>query len=225
MSEWWTYRLSDLLLFSPQTYYRLFGLYNAAIWPAQLVALAVGLAILALLIWRPSFAGRAIALLLAACWVWVAWGYLATRYATINWAATYFAWGFAAEAFLLLVVGLAAGKLTFAKLNNEPGKAGFALFVAGVLIVPFIGLLAGRDWLQAELFGIAPDPTVVATLGLLVAADRMRWELIALPFLWCFVSGATLWSMQVPDAVVMPASAILALSVAAYRAWQQGRRA
>jgi hypothetical protein len=27
MSEWWSYSLSDFLLFSPRTYYRLFDLY------------------------------------------------------------------------------------------------------------------------------------------------------------------------------------------------------
>ena len=47
MSEWWTYSLSDFLLFSPRTYYRLFELYNAAIWPAQIGARASGVAILA----------------------------------------------------------------------------------------------------------------------------------------------------------------------------------
>ena len=29
MSEWWTYRLSDFLMFSPRTYHRLFELHNA----------------------------------------------------------------------------------------------------------------------------------------------------------------------------------------------------
>ena len=51
MSEWWTYTLSDFLLFSARTYYRLFELYNLAIWPAQSVALALGSIVLALL-WR-----------------------------------------------------------------------------------------------------------------------------------------------------------------------------
>jgi hypothetical protein len=45
MSEWWTYRLTSFLLFSPRTYYRTIELYNMAIWPAQLVGLAIGLAI------------------------------------------------------------------------------------------------------------------------------------------------------------------------------------
>ena len=43
MSEWWTYRLYDFLLFTPRTYYRLFELYNAAVWPAQIAAIALGL--------------------------------------------------------------------------------------------------------------------------------------------------------------------------------------
>ena len=46
MSEWWTYSLSDLILFSRAAYFRLFELYNAAIWPAQIAVFAVGVAIL-----------------------------------------------------------------------------------------------------------------------------------------------------------------------------------
>lgn len=42
MSEWWTYSLRDFLLFSPHTYYRLFELYNQALWPLHLLALAIG---------------------------------------------------------------------------------------------------------------------------------------------------------------------------------------
>jgi hypothetical protein len=49
MSEWWTYRLTSFLLFSPRTYYRLIELYNESIWPAQLAAAACGLTIAVLL--------------------------------------------------------------------------------------------------------------------------------------------------------------------------------
>ena len=47
MSDWWTYRLSDFLLFSPDTYRRLFELYNAGIWPIQIAAALLGLLALA----------------------------------------------------------------------------------------------------------------------------------------------------------------------------------
>ena len=87
MSEWWTYSLSDFLLFSPRTYYRLFELYNVAIWPLQIVGLALGVAIVGLLLRDVAWRGRAIAAALAACWLWVAWAYFQKRYETINWAA------------------------------------------------------------------------------------------------------------------------------------------
>src|SRR4029453_3480590 len=51
------------------------------------------------------------------------------------------------------------------------------------------------QWLQAEIFGIAPDPTVVATLGVLVAADRTLWELLVVPLPWWVISGGPLCTM------------------------------
>ena len=74
MSEWWTYSLSDFLLFSPRTYYRLFELYNLAVWPWHVLAIVLGLAVLVLWLRRGAWQGRTVAVLLAACWLFVAWG-------------------------------------------------------------------------------------------------------------------------------------------------------
>src|SRR5947209_20390814 len=98
MSEWWTYRLSSFLLFSPRTYYRLLELYNTEVWPEHVAALVLGLAILAL--WRRT--PHWIAALMAGLWCWVAWAWLISRYDTINWAAKYFAVGFFVQALLLI---------------------------------------------------------------------------------------------------------------------------
>ena len=43
MSEWWSYRAEDFLLFSPRVYWRMFELHNAAFWPLHLLTLAAGL--------------------------------------------------------------------------------------------------------------------------------------------------------------------------------------
>ncbi|MGZ8254349.1 MAG: DUF6064 family protein, partial [Burkholderiaceae bacterium] len=72
MSEWWTYRPSDFLMFAPRTYYRLAESYNAELWPAQLVAVVVALWLVAIA-WRGARAGRVVALGLAAAWAFVAW--------------------------------------------------------------------------------------------------------------------------------------------------------
>jgi hypothetical protein len=210
MSEWWSYTLSDFLLFSPRTYYRLFELYNAAVWPGHLLALALGVAVLLLPVAAVRWRGRAAAVVLAACWLWVAWGFLFTRYATINWAAEYMAAAFAGQALLLALAGASGGRLRF---GVRPW-VGMAFVLFAVALQPFIGPSMGRAWAQAELFGLAPDPTVVATLGVLLAAERTRWELLVIPLAWCAVSGATLWTMEAPDAWVLPAAGGLALVAA-----------
>jgi hypothetical protein len=65
---------------------------------------------------------------------------------------------------------------------------------------------------------VAPDPTVLATLGLLLLGEgRPRWELLAVPVLWCLVSGATLWAMNSAEAWVPPAAALLVLAASIWK--------
>jgi len=215
MSEWWTYRLSSFLLFSPRTWYRLHELYNAEIWPAQVAALALGLALFALARRGGGRSGPAAALLLAACWLWVAWAFHLRRYATINFAATWFAAAFAAEALLLVVLGAARGRLVLDA--NAWRRPGMWLIAFALLAQPVIGLLTGLSLLQSEYFGVAPDPTATATLGVLLLARRPSPLLMVIPLLWCLVSGAFAWMMRTPDMLVMPIVALVTLAVAIAR--------
>ncbi len=212
MPEWWTYTLEDLQSFSLETYYRLFERYNAAIWPGQIVALALGVAILAVLRRGASGRrGRLVAGILAACWVWTAIAFHATRYATIHRGAPWFAWAYGLEALLLVGVGFLRGGLSLER-RGGARWIGLALFLFALFVQPLAGMLFGRDWRQVEIFGVAPDPTAVGTLGLLLlTAGRVRWALIAVPLLWCAFSGATLLAMGTPAGWVMVAAAVLAV--------------
>ncbi|MHB1218421.1 MAG: DUF6064 family protein [Alphaproteobacteria bacterium] len=205
MTDWLTYSASDFLLFAPHTYYRLFELYNQAIWPGQFLAVALGVAIFGLLLRRSAERSRAVPVILAACWLWVAWAYLLTRYDTINWAAKYFAAGFVLQAFLLIAVSLRR-RIHLGPSSDTRNRFGLALFLFALAIQPLIGpLLLGRPWTQTELFALAPDPTAVATLGVLLLSVRGRaaWLLMPLPLAWCAVSAMTLWTMGSPEAWVM----------------------
>lgn len=231
MSEWWSYRLSSFLLFSAHTYYRLFELYNRALWPAQIVALALGAIMLGCLFSHATWRGRAVTAMLGACWLWVAWAFLLERYASINWPARYFALGFAIEALLLLWAGVVpdgmppatpaqtlAQTLARTRVQSAARVAGVGLILFALILQPLIGPLLGRTWLQAEIFGMAPDPTVLATLGVLLLVEhRRRWPLMIIPLLWCLISGATLWTMEAADAWVMPAMGLL---TCLFAAWQ-----
>jgi hypothetical protein len=217
MSEWWTYSLSSFLLFSARTYYRLFELYNADVWPLQIVTLALGFAILVLVRRGPAWRGRAVAAILAVCWLFIAWGYHLERYDPINWAARYYAIGFVAQAALLTWTGAIRDRLRFDS-RGAAASIGLALVVYALAIHPLIAPMTGRPWMQAEIFGLAPDPTAIATLGVLLAADRPRWHLLLLPLLWCVISGLTLWTMERPEAPIVAIPAILAAGLALSKA-------
>jgi hypothetical protein len=215
MSEWWTYTLSDFLLFSPRTYYRLLELYNLAIWPAQLVWLGLGIHSAVLLQRGGQRPARTVAAILAGAWLWVAVAFHLQRFATINWAAVYYAAAFVVQAALLVWLGVIRGELAVHAAKRGLERAGFALFLFALFVYPLIGRGLDRPWTQVEVFGVAPDPTVAATLGfVLLASARARWVLLLVPILWCAVGGATLWAMKSPTALVLPLAALLVVLLA-----------
>jgi hypothetical protein len=70
---------------------------------------------------------------------------------------------------------------------------------------------------------MAPDPTALATLGvLLIAGVRPAWILWPIPVAWCLVSGTTLWAMDAPEFALVPLLALLAFSLAAVRRCRSG---
>ncbi|MER9946309.1 DUF6064 family protein [Mesorhizobium sp. M0092] len=198
MSEWWTYRLEDFLLFSPRVYRRMFELHNVAFWPLHLATLAAGLAIVLLVLRRLQNHGLWIAFILAVLWAFVGGSFLWSRYASINWAVAYVAPAFGLQALLLGFLG-AVGGLAFDR-KDIAGRLGLLLAVIGLFAYPLLAPLFGRPWTGAEAFGIAPDPTAIATLGILLAASgRFMALLLPIPLLWLLFSGLTLHTMGDPQ--------------------------
>lgn len=216
MSEWWTYDLRDLLLFSPQTYYRQFELHNVEWWPLPMLGLALGFAQLLSLSRGVPRSKRLALATLALCWVWVAWAFLWQRYSAINPAGGYFALAFTIEALLLLWLAITHGGPRVEEVPAVRRYTGAGILLYALLLHPLAGLLQGRSLAQAEILGMAPDPTALAALGiLLMACGRNFWLFALIPLLWCLISGATLWAMQTADFFVSPLLALLAVASAA----------
>jgi hypothetical protein len=207
--EWWSYRPQDLLLFSPEVYWRLFELQNAALAPLPIVlplALALAVALHLRARGRPA---RLVWPLLAAAWALVGWSFVGGRYAAINWAADDAAWAFHLEAAALATAGLAGG-LDGGRLRGLRGAAGAALAVWALALHPLSPLAFGRPLAQAEVAGLAPDPTAMLTLGLLLIVRRRPLTLLlaVVPALQLAASAATLHLLGAPERVA-PAAALL----------------
>ena len=200
MPEWWTYSLSDFLMFSPRTYYRQIELYNLAIWPAQLVGAGIGAAILAIVCRPTALRGRIVAGLLAGCWLWIAWAFHFERYAQISTGAPWFAAAFAVQALLLVGLGVVAGGVELRSARSPGGAIAIVLVMLAIVAYPFLAPLTGRAWTMAESFGVAPDPTAIATAATLaLVKGRIRWVFLAIPLAWCLVSAATLGPLDAPE--------------------------
>ncbi len=215
MSEWWSYTLQDFLLFSPRVYWRQFELHNEAVWPLQILTLLLGAAVLVLVVRPRPWSDRVISAILAAAWLWIAWAYLWNRYSQINWAMVYAAPVFILEALALGWIGVLRGRLRFVASTSLVGVVGFLLLSYAVILHPFLAKLGGRSFGAAEIVGIAPDPTVIATLGLLtMASGTVAVSLcLVVPLAWCLVSWATLYTMGAPEAWILISAGALAIAV------------
>jgi hypothetical protein len=215
MSEWWSYRLADFLMFSPQVYQRLFELQNREWWPAPLLALIIGFVALGLAWLRGPAPGRVVSVLLALAWLFVAWSFFIQRYAAIHLAGNVVAAAFVLQALLLLWLGIVRVRLVFTR--DVVATTGLALVALALAGWPLLAPIFGRAWWQAEVFAMAPDPTAVATLGVLLASRSTPWLLIPIPALWLLFNGATLASMAAPLSWLGPVAVLLTLAAAMMR--------
>ena len=214
MSEWLSYRPSDFLMFAPRIYWRLFEAQNQTFWPLPLLLPAAALAWLLWFLRGRDAAARVSALGLGLIWLGVAWAFLWQRYAPINWAAEAFAAVFALQGLGLLWAGIGRPQPIAAVPRQR--QVGLALLLWALFGHPLLAALGGRPWSQAEIFGLAPDPTAIGTLGWLLLLDRPAAGWVV-PLLWCAISAATLATMGSAQALVPLAAAGLAVGAARRR--------
>jgi len=216
MNGWQTYRLEDFIPFTPEVYWRLLERINETFWPLHIVAVAIGLA--ALLLALRGNRRMALAMLVPA---WLTSGILFhfTYYAELNWAAPWFGWGFIAQAGLLLALALFAGSgRTHGPANGLSTWIGATFAMISLLGYPLIAATIGPGLSHAETYGLHPDPTAIATLGVLLILLRgpSFWLAMLIPVLWCVIASLTLMAIDAPGALIpLAAAAIIAAAAIA----------
>lgn len=195
IADWASYALADFIPFTPDVYVRLLERVNTAWWPLQLPGVALGLAAL-ILAWHGRV--RPALLLLVPAWVASGVDFHLQHYAELTWAAPWFGAAFLAHATLLLGLAL-SGRLPEPRSNHGPmARVGGLIALFGLVGYPALAAVAGSGWRGAEVFGLHPDPTAVATLGLvMVALGGIRAGFAALvPLLWLGIASLTLLALQ-----------------------------
>jgi len=189
--------------------------YNEAIWPTQVAAYVLVL----LTIWfalRP-FPGsaRLVAAILSAAWLWTGVAYYMLHQAQINWAAWALGSVFVLQGLVFAATGAVRGRIDFRFTGEASGWAGMLLIGVAAIAYPLIGIGLGQGWPRMPLPGVAPGPTLVWTLGiLLLAVPRVPWHLLFVPFLWSATGVAGALLLGLPQDFILPLAAFLTIVLA-----------
>lgn len=196
------------LPFSTEAFYGVFGRYNLAVWPAQVLLLLMALACIAALSFLPSLA-RLIPMLLAGLWAWMGVAYHFAFFSVINPAAWAFGAMFLAAAAAFAWEG-ARGKLVFHWLAGWRAAAGAALIAYALVGYPVLGTLLGSGYPRSPTFGL-PCPTTIFTLGILLFAVRPVPRVVfVVPLLWSAIGSFAAFSLGVAqDVGLLVAAAIV----------------
>jgi hypothetical protein len=176
-----------------------FAAYNTAVWPAPVVAYALGIVAVVVVLRGGHVADRLVAAVLALLWLWTGIAYHWLAFAAVNRAAWVFGALFVAEAVLLVWFGIVRGPLQFRCRPDLNGIVGLLLVVYAAILYPLAGHASGHDYPAMPMFGITPCPVTIFTLGLLLLARAARWPVIIIPVLWSLIGGTAAFLLNVPQ--------------------------
>jgi Family of unknown function (DUF6064) len=166
-----------------QQFFAMFAQANTAVWPMQIVWYAVALAAIGLTIRPIHHSGRLIAAFLAAYYVWLGVVFFGVFYNTITPALADGAM-FVFGGVLFLIAGVVRQDLKFEARWDPLGVVGGA-FMLYALAYPVIDALTGHYFPAAPVFGLAPCPSAIFTVGLLLwTRPRLPIYVLFVPLVW-----------------------------------------
>jgi hypothetical protein len=186
--------------FTVEQFFDVFGAYNTAIWPAQVIAYVLGILACVLAYRESKISSRIIAGILAFYWIWMGAVYHFMHFATINPAARIFGAFFIMQGLLFLLAGTISGKLSF-RFSPKPLPILGAFFILyAMAIYPVLGSLFGHTFPRAPMFGVAPCPATIFTFGMLLWTTRpMPACLLVIPALWALIGLSAAVNLGVPQ--------------------------
>lgn len=198
--------------FTTDQFLNVFVEYNAAIRPAQVGMYILGLIAIAALPFGKPVAKRLILSILVLMWAWNAIGYHFLFFSAINPASKVFAGFFMLQALLFATCAIATQGVSFQVRRDFRSVFGIAFIIYAMAIYPVLGIKAGHGLMLGPMFGVAPCPTTIFTIGMLMLA-RGRWVvwLSVIPLLWSMVGLAAALELGILEDLGLPIAGFLLL--------------
>ncbi|KQW39930.1 DUF6064 family protein [Rhizobacter sp. Root404] len=196
----------------PLTIDQFFGVirqYNIAVWPTQVLLLAIALLAVYLAVRPHRHSGVVISAILGFLWLWTGLAYHLAFFAAVNPLAYAFAAASVVGASVFIRQGVIQRRLRFHATVGAWPMLGMGLIVLALAVYPAWSIVAGHRYPELPTFGL-PCPTALFTVGMLslLTAPYPRAPL-AVPVAWCFVGAqAALFFDVPPDLTLLAAAAV-----------------
>jgi hypothetical protein len=209
------------LPFTTEQFLNVFRTYNSAIWPVHVLAYALGALAVFLALRRSAETRGGIALILSVMWLWMGGGYHIGFFSEINPAAYVFGGLFIVQGILFLVAALGRLRLEFEFRPDAFGIVGAVLLAYAAIVYPIIGSVMGHGYPQSPMFGVAPCPTTIFTLGLLLWTARdVSKGLFVIPVIWSAIGFSAAFKLGILEDVGLLVAGAAAVTMMVWRGRQ-----
>jgi hypothetical protein len=165
-------------------FFAMFAQANTSVWPVHLVWYSAAIAAILLAVRPVRGSNRLIAGFLAAYYVWLAIVFFGIYYTPLNDHSPAYAVMFALGGALFLLAGVIRQDLEFQPKWDALGILG-GVFMLCALAYPVIDALTGHVFPAAPVFGVAPCPSAICTVGLLLwTRPGMPMYVLVVPLVW-----------------------------------------
>lgn len=184
--------------------------YNVSHWPAAVLAYVLALSVTVVLLRRKGEeqgrrSGRVIGALLVVAWVWNGVFFHFGTFASINFLAPLYGSLFVLQSLLFAIAAIIRGRFVTGWSEDVFAWCGLGLIVYAMVAYPVFSLLWRDSLNSTTVVGVAPSPTALFTLGvLLLGAGRACLHLSVLPVAWLFVAGFTAWEIGRTEDMPLP---------------------
>lgn len=208
---------------SAAEFFALTEAYNVIYWPVHVVTFLMGVAALILALVKATYADRVISVVLASLWLWSGVVFLILFFRDLS--PTLFGFtppGFAyasgglfiIQSILFLYFGVIRASIAYSYEGDPYAIAGIVAIVYAMIVYPLIGYITGHPLPGYPVFGSAPCPVAIYTVGMLLLTNRrMPPLLLIIPLIWGLMGIVAVMVFTVWADVGLLAAGVLAIAI------------
>lgn len=171
-------------------FYAMFAAYNQAVWPMPIVMYVLALAAFIFSLQKRQGNNAVVLYILSFFWLWNAVVFSLLYFSRFSSMFYMSALLFIFQAIVLFLNGSSLAvkpRLSFKLQNNFKTWAGMIFIMYALILYPIIGWAASHAYPAGPIFGTAPCPSAIFTVGMLLLAEKKISKiLLIIPVIWGF---------------------------------------